>query len=55
MNGEEPSVLAEAERESSEGSVNEEGTQEVSVEGIANEIPRTQLAQATRDDKTLNI
>ena len=52
VDGEDPSVLAE-ERESSRGSANGEGTQDVSVEGIASEIPRIQLAQATEEDKSL--
>ena len=53
VDGEDPSVLAEEERESSRDSANGEGSQDVSVEGIASEIPRIQLAQATEEDTSI--
>ena len=47
------SVLVEGDGVSLGGSADQEGTQDLTVEGIKNSIPRTDLAEATRDDKTL--
>ena len=49
-----PSGLAEVEGESSGGSASSEGIQDLSVEGMKAHIPRTELAKATREDKSLS-
>ena len=52
---EHPSVDEEAEGESFGGSAEEEGTQDISVEGIKNNIPKSQLVQAIQEDKSLEL
>ena len=48
-----PSVLAEEGGGSLDGSAGGEGTQEITLEGIHQDIPRSQLAQATKEDESL--
>ena len=49
----EPLVAVEEVGETTEGSAEVEGEQEVSIEGITHNIPRTKLAQATLEDQSL--
>ena len=53
VTAEKPSVDDEAEGKPLGGSAEEEGTQEVSIQGMTNNVPRTQLAQVTLEDETL--
>ena len=50
---EHPSVLAEEEGDSLGGSAEAEGTQDISVEGITDDIPRSQLVVVTQEDHSL--
>ena len=50
---ENPLVDGEVEGESLGGSAEDKGTQELSVQRITENIPRTQLAQSTREDPSL--
>jgi len=52
--GDEASALVEVSGDSSEGSAGD-GEGQVTMEGIHNDIPKTQLAQATLDDESLRV